>query len=66
MFIISNEEMEEIIKIVKSLEESCLLIEDASETIEDEAKQKRENKNKKRKKNVNLLACYQLHWVLIY
>ena len=36
--IISNEEMNNIMKIVKSLEESGLLIKGASETIEKEAK----------------------------
>ena len=41
--IISNEEMNDNMKIVKSLEESCLLIKSVSETINNEAKeQKRE------------------------
>ena len=41
--IISNEEMNNTIKIVKSLEESGLLIKGASETIKNKAKeQKRE------------------------
>ena len=35
--IISNEEMNDIIKIVKSLEESGLLIKGVSETIQNEA-----------------------------
>ena len=35
--IISNEEMNDIIKIVKSLEESALLIKGVSETIQNEA-----------------------------
>ena len=40
--IISNEEMNDIMKIVKSLQESGLLIRDVSETIKNEAnKQKR-------------------------
>ena len=40
--IISNEEMNNIMKIVKSLQESGLLIRDVSETIKNEAnKQKR-------------------------
>ena len=39
--IICNEEMEDIMKIVKSLEESGLLIKGVSETIQNEAKQKR-------------------------
>ena len=34
--IISNEEMEDIMKIVKSLEDSCLLIKDVSETIKNQ------------------------------
>ena len=37
-FIISNEEMNDIMKIVKSLEESGLLIKGVSETIENEQK----------------------------
>ena len=37
-FIISNEEREDIMKIVKSLEESGLLIEGISETNKNEAK----------------------------
>ena len=43
--IISNEEMENIMKVVKSLEESDLLIEGISKTIVNEAK---EFKKKKR------------------
>ena len=37
--IISNEEMNNIMKIVKSLEESGLLIKEVSETIKNEAKE---------------------------
>ena len=37
--IISNEEMNDIMKIVKSLEESGLLIKDVSKTIKNEAKE---------------------------
>ena len=37
--IISNEEMENIMKVVKSLEESDLLVEGISKTIENEAKE---------------------------
>ena len=37
--IISNEEMNDIIKIVTSLEESGLLIKSVSETIKNEAKE---------------------------
>ena len=36
---ISNKEMEEIMKIVKSLEESGLLIKGISQTIKNEAKE---------------------------
>ena len=38
--IISNREMEDIMKIVKSLEESGLLIKGVSETIKNEAKKR--------------------------
>ena len=41
--IISNEEMDDIMKIIKSLEESALLIKEVSETIKNKAK----TKNKK-------------------
>ena len=37
--IISNDEMEDIIKIVKSLEDSGLLVNGVSETIQNEAKE---------------------------
>ena len=37
--IISNEEINDIMKIVKSLEESGLLIKDVSKTIKNEAKE---------------------------
>ena len=39
--IISNEEMEDIMKIVRSLEESSLLIKDIIETIKNEAKEQK-------------------------
>ena len=39
--IISNDEMEDIIKIVKLLEDSGLLLKGASETIQNEAKEQR-------------------------
>ena len=42
--IISNEEMENIMKVVKSLEESDLLIEGISKTIENEAKELKKRK----------------------
>ena len=37
--IISNDEIEDILKIVKSLENSAILLEGVSETIENEAKE---------------------------
>ena len=39
--IISNDEMEDILKIVKSLEDSGILLEGVSETIEHEAKERK-------------------------
>ena len=39
--IISNEEMNDIIKIIKSLEESGLLIKGVSETVKNEAKEEK-------------------------
>ena len=39
--IISNEEMNDIMKIVKSLEDSGLLIKDVSETIKNDAKEQK-------------------------
>ena len=41
ILIISNEEMDDIMKIVKSLEESGLLIKGVSETIKNEAKEQK-------------------------
>ena len=41
--IISNKEMNDIMKIVKSLEESRLLIKSVSETITNEAKKQKED-----------------------
>ena len=46
--IISNEEMDDIIKIVRSLEESGLLIKGVNKAI----------KNKANNKMVDFLACY--------
>ena len=37
--IISNDEMDDILKIVKSLEDSGVLLKGVSETIQDEAKE---------------------------
>ena len=48
MLIISNKEIEYIIKIVKAPEDSGLNIKNAIKTIENEAKNKK----------VNSLACY--------
>ena len=39
--IISNDEMEDILKIVKSLEDSGVLLKGVSETIQNEAKEQR-------------------------
>ena len=39
--IISNDEMNDIVKIVKSLETSCVLLKGVSETIQHEAKKQR-------------------------
>ena len=41
--IISNDEMKGIIKIVKSLEDSGLLLEGASETIQNEGEESKED-----------------------
>ena len=48
--IISNEEMNDIMKIIKSLEESGILIKDVSETIK--------NKAKKKNKKEDFSECY--------
>ena len=42
ILIISNDEMDDIIKIVKSLEDSGVLLKGVSETIQNEAKEQRE------------------------
>ena len=39
--IISNDEMGDIIKIVKSLEDSCLLVKGITETVQNEVKKQR-------------------------
>ena len=46
--IISNDEMKDIIKIVKSLEDSGLLLKGVNETIQNEAKEQKED----------FLVCY--------
>ena len=48
--------MEDIIKIVKSLEDSGLLLKRVTETVQDEVKNK--------KKDFSL--CYQVHSVEVY
>ena len=49
--IISDHEMEDIIKIVKSIKDSGLLLKAVSETIQNEAKNKEED----------FLICYLAH-----
>ena len=49
--IISNDEMKDVIKIVKSLEDSGLLLKGVSEAIQMKIKNK----------NDNLLVCYSTH-----
>ena len=49
--------MEDIIKIVKSFEDSGLLLKGVSETIQDEAKEQ---------KKEGFLVRYQVHWVKVY
>ena len=51
ILIISNDEMDDILKIVKSLEDSGVLLKGVSETIQNEAKERRGG----------FLVCY---WVL--
>ena len=46
--IISNNEMEDIIKIIKSLEDSGLLLKGVTETVQNEVKEKKED----------FLVCY--------
>ena len=41
--IISNDEMEDILKIVKSLEDSGILLKGVSEAIKDETKEQKED-----------------------
>ena len=53
---ISNDEMEHVIKIVKSLQDSGLLLKGVSETVQNEAEEKRED---------FLLCCY-VHCVHVY
>ena len=48
--------MKDILKIVKSLEDSGILLKGVSETIKDEAKEKKED----------FLVCYWVHSVQVY
>ena len=54
--IISNDERKDIIKIVKSLEDSGLLLKGVSEAIQNEAKELKKD----------FLVCYQVHYVQAY
>ena len=54
--IILNREIEEIMKIVKFLEESGLLTKSVSETIENEAKEWK----------ADFLACHEVLYLLLY
>ena len=54
--VFSNEDTNDILKIVKSLEESSLTIKDVSETVENEVKEVKGG----------FLACWLLHWVVVY
>ena len=56
IFIISYEEMDDIMKIVKSPEESGLLMKGVSEGVKNEAKNK----------NLNFAANYEAHLLLVY
>ena len=78
--IILNEDMNDIMKIVKSLEESGLLIKGVSETIKNEAKEQKGRfvglilgtlgssllGNLQNNKKVDFLEYYQVHQVLVY
>ena len=48
--------MKDLIEIVKSLEDSGLLLKGVSETIQNEAKEQKED----------FLVCYLVHWVQVY
>ena len=54
--IISNDEMKDIIEIVKSLEDSGLLFKGVSETFQNKAKEQKGG----------FLVCYLVHWVQVY
>ena len=53
--IISNDKIKDIIEIVKSLEDSGLLLKGVSKTIQNESKEQKED-----------LVCYLVHWVQVY
>ena len=48
--------MKDIIEIVKSLEDSGLLLKGVSKTIQNESKEQKED----------FLVCYLVHWVQFY
>ena len=52
----SNDEMEGIMRIVKSLEDSSLLVKEVSETIQNEAKEQKGE----------FLSMFQVHQVLVH
>ena len=54
--IISNNEMKDIIKIVKSLEDSGLLLKGVNKTVQNELKEQKED----------FLVCYLVHYVQVY
>ena len=54
----SNEEIDDIMKIIWSLEDSGSLIKDVTQTIENEKKEKN--------KEEDFLVCYSENWVLVY
>ena len=54
--IISNDEMNDILKIVKSLEDSKILLKGVNQTIKDESKEQKGE----------FLACYLVHLVQVY
>ena len=57
--IISNDEMKDIIEIVKSLEDSGLLLKGDSETIQNDAKEQKGGKG-------GFLSMLLVHWVQVY
>ena len=54
--IILNDKMKDVIEILRSLEDSGLLLKKVSETIQNEAREQKED----------LLVCSLVHWVQIY